>query len=226
MIYTFFLKMTNTQWSETDERLLTHVSAERASTIAQRKQGGSKKLSLYSALLTRFALAEILNIDAASLEFVTCNNQKPRLKSEDFHIDFSFSHTQGAVLLAICDNGFVGADIENYKKRRAPFQIMNRFFCEAERTYVNEGLHEESLRFYECWTSKEAFLKKSGVGLNTCLSAINTLDESISRSLVTWCTNDHVCSVCADIPVGSEPLSPASLNITHLNEEELRRHIL
>lgn len=225
MIHTFFLKLNNISWNEVDERLLAHISAKRAAAIAAQKQDGPKRLSLYSALLTRFALSNILNVDAGSLEFVMERNQKPRLKNESLHVDFSFSHTKDAVLLAICDTGSVGADIENYKIRRTPFNIMKRFFSDAERAYVDEGLHEQSLCFYECWTSKEAFLKKNGIGLGTRLSEVNTLDENISRSIITWCEDSYVCSICTDVSSFSKPLSKDALNITHLDEERLRNHI-
>ena len=224
MIYTFFLKLNNTPWNKTDERLLGCISKERAAIIARQKHDSSKRLSLYSALLTRYALSDILNVSLSALEFEKNENKKPRLKNHAQHIDFSFSHTDGAVLLAVCDNGCIGADIENYETRIPPFNIMKRFFSEDEDLYVNEGLHEQTLRFYECWTAKEAFLKKSGTGLNTNLCAVNTLSETLSRNIITWCEQNYICSVCAD-DHHTERLSLDMLNMVRLDEDTLQQRI-
>ena len=226
MIYTYFLKLNNTPWSDADERLLRLVSEQRAVKIVKQKRTDLKRLSLYSALLTCFALSDIFNVDPLSLEFESEEGKKPRLKNRAENIDFNFSHTTGAILLAICNDGCIGADIENIEARETPFNIMKRFFSEEERSYVNEGLHEQSLRFYECWTAKEAFLKKSGAGLSTSLRAVNTLDDSFSRRIITWHEGSYVCSVCADTPDHDSTLSRDMLNITRLDENELRARIL
>ncbi len=120
------------------------------------------------------------------LEMVTLENGKPYFKNyPDFH--FNISHSKLFLAIAFSDSP-VGVDIEEI--RDVNLQIANRYFSENERQFVKDI---ES--FFYVWTRKEAYLKRTGDGLRTCLSALDVLDD---KNIKTFNMKDYIVSVCSD----------------------------
>ena len=102
-------------------------------------------------------LEDYYHIDNALHNIVWENNKKPILKGFP-NIDFSYSHTKGAILCGITKNSSIGVDIE--LANTPPYEIMPLVFHPNEICYVNNSLRSKKQAFYKIWTQKEAFTKR------------------------------------------------------------------
>lgn len=207
MIKIYFLPLPeNKKWSDTDGLLAHKISGERLWHLLHLKSTQNKRLSMYSGLLARFAISEALHVPHNELKFNIQMNErytymkrgeKPLLISPEApDFDFNISHTRDAILVGVNTNGLIGVDIENCKRRRPPLNIMKRFYHADEAAYVNEDPEKQTVRFYECWTRKEAYVKHDGSGITSDLSKINTTAGDTADMLYTWQKDDYICSVC------------------------------
>ncbi|MCR4891489.1 MAG: 4'-phosphopantetheinyl transferase superfamily protein [Lachnospiraceae bacterium] len=103
---------------------------------------------------------------------------------------FSISHTGPVAVLAISDEGPVGADVEEIRRTRAGDKlragnweaIARRFYTDSEKKYLDkleEGEREKT--FFGLWTCKEAYGKLMGGGLEDGLpfSAEKVLEKAV-----------------------------------------------
>lgn len=237
MIKIYFLSLPeNKKWSETDGLLAHNISGERLWHLLHLKSIQNKRLSMYSGLLARLAISEALKVPHDKLKFNIQMNEryiymkrgeKPLLISPDApDFDFNISHTRDAILVGVNTNGLIGVDIENFKRRRPPLNIMKRFYHPDETAYVNEEPEKQTVRFYECWTRKEAYVKHDGAGITSDLSKINTIKGDIADMLYTWQKDDYICSVCVKqaVPAGTaEPLASDS-DIIYVDEYDIQNY--
>lgn len=193
MIKLFLLSLTNCSWDHLDEYLLSFVSPERKVVISKYKFSIDKKLSLYSALLTRMELSKLTDIPPRNLLFHTSYLQKPSLISTN-DIYFNYSHTHKCILLGISTDSQIGVDIE--AMRYAPLEIIPSFFHPVEQkrllSFPSE-LHSEV--FFEVWTKKEAYIKFLGTGLSSRLTSLNVYDSFLAQKFTTWKWKQYICSV-------------------------------
>ena len=105
-------------------------------------------------------------------------------------LQFSLSHTKGAVACAISDSP-CGVDIE-LENRRVNLAVSRRFFTPREVAYIGC----DTLRFLEVWTRKEAILKRRG-GLPCPLKELETTGHP---EILTRLQNGFVISYCSQIP--------------------------
>ena len=70
----------------------------------------------------------------------------------------------------------IGVDVERIREDFAFAEVAGRYFTAKEVSAIR-GLPESLQRraFYQCWTSKEAFLKAKGVGLPGELDEVEIL---------------------------------------------------
>jgi 4'-phosphopantetheinyl transferase len=126
--------------------------------------------------MLRSLLGAYLEIDPSAVGFEYSEHGKPALAGlhRKAELQFNLSHTQGAVLLAICRQRAIGVDIEREREDFSVQEIANRFFSLAERQALM-SLPEVELRpaFFRCWTRKEAFLKARGHGLSFPLESFD-----------------------------------------------------
>lgn len=188
----YFLPFLSLSWNKSDLQLMEHVSPERKKKIQSYLKDSDRKLSLYAALVARMGLSKATGIPSSELFFTTSPNQKPKLCSST--IDFSFSHTNDAILCAISLTSFVGADIESIKS--APFEVMDLIFHNDEINYIKTApISLKNLRFYKIWTQKEAFSKYISSGLSEAFVNINMLDPYFSSRCYSWIEGKYICSV-------------------------------
>ncbi len=102
------------------------------------------------------------------------------------HIHFNLSHSGDylAVAFAVCP---VGVDIEAH--RPINLKIAERYFTQGEKAYV-----KNNISFFYVWTRKEAYLKKTGIGLK----GINSCDALKSPNTQTHEGEGFTLSVCCD----------------------------
>ncbi|MGI6280207.1 MAG: 4'-phosphopantetheinyl transferase family protein [Acutalibacteraceae bacterium] len=139
----------------------------------------------FAWLITAVAACQKLNIKIGDLCFEKGDGGKPFLKNHP-KFYFSISHSKNFAAVAFSDTA-VGLDIEVL--RPVNLKLANRFFSPEESAFAGD-----ELKFLQIWTRKEAYLKQSGIGLSTNLSAFNTLDNA---GIKTFKTKDLVYSVAS-----------------------------
>lgn len=84
---------------------------------------------------------------------------------------FNIAHTDGLVLVATCEAGRIGVDVERLA-RRTDCALARRYFAPPEVDYVMRQPNDEQRRlaFLRVWTLKESFVKALGKGLAIPLS--------------------------------------------------------
>lgn len=131
--------------------------------------------------LKREKIADQLNIsDPTSIYFENSPSGKPYLKGSALH--FNISHSHGWVALVISQKSECGIDIESYQNRRLnqlPL-LIDKTMSELEKSAIDNSSNR-LYAFIDRWVLKEAYLKKSGVGLAVNLNAICTEFDSISH---------------------------------------------
>ncbi len=126
--------------------------------------------------MLRSLLGVYLGTDARRVRFQYSKHGKPSLADShrEPELQFNLSHTQGAVLLAICRQRAVGVDIERVREDFNPLEIAARFFSFSEqRALTSLPEAEQRQAFFRCWTRKEAFLKARGDGLSFPLQSFD-----------------------------------------------------
>ncbi|MBI2227664.1 MAG: 4'-phosphopantetheinyl transferase superfamily protein [Deltaproteobacteria bacterium] len=157
------------------ETLLSSAERERAAKFKFEKD---RRLYTVTHAALRSILAGYLNVAPGDLEFEIGRRGKPRLApnfSKD-SLEFNLSHSFEVALIAVTREREIGVDVEHIKKEFAFAEVAERYFTTREVSAIR-ALPEDLQRraFYQCWTSKEAFLKAKGVGLSGELDEVEIL---------------------------------------------------
>lgn len=194
MIESYYLEITKSVFSQEEMQLLKFVPDNRKEKILKYHFPQDRLLSLYAALLTRMVLSKRTKIPADRLVIACDANGKPYLANPD-HFHFNLSHTRSCIFLCISDDQPVGADIE--KLNSPPFEIMRTAFHPDEISYIATANKADQVQsFYEIWTKKEAYLKKTGTGFIGDPSLINT--QKLPTEYCTCQISDYICTICGD----------------------------
>lgn len=147
------------------------VSFFRRAVIERRRDDAAKVNSLISELLILCEISRRTGIDREKLRFRSGPHGKPYIRNKNgAWLEFSVSHTDGAVTAAFSGEGEIGIDIER-PDRRVSDAMYNRVLCDEERVHVTSGAD-----FIRAWVQKEAFLKRLGVGITRDLRGVNSLE--------------------------------------------------
>ena len=157
------------------EGLLSAAERERAARFKFEKD---RRLYTAAHAALRSILAGYLNVAPGDLEFEIGQRGKPRLAptfSKD-SLEFNLSHSSEVALIAVTREREIGVDVEHVKKEFAFAEVAERYFTTGEVSAIR-ALPQDLQRqaFYQCWTSKEAFLKAKGVGLSGELDEVEIL---------------------------------------------------
>lgn len=186
------------------EGFLPCVSAGRRKAILKKSVETDKVQSLIAGLLLRSEISRCIGIPENKLSFVKGPLGKPYVKGGG--VQFSVSHTKGAVCVAIGNDadGEIGVDIE-CRTRCASDKLKERVLSKGERDIVHTD--EDFIRV---WVKKEAFLKRTGIGVATDLKGADTsiLPDTFEFS-------------CGDYYIGVSGKGAAEANITELSVNEL-----
>lgn len=179
--------------------LLPH---ERQEKIARYRFEKDKLLSLAAGLLIRRAIGES--------EIVLGEHGKPYAQNGVY---FSVSHSGRVAAIAV-DDTELGLDVEELP---APdrLKIADRFYHPAERAYVKEA-EDRRRAFSEIWTRKEAYLKMTGEGISTDLTAFDTLAQPLKGQTVTLPLDGYCLSVCSAEPIGDKKIDISELELKEL----------
>lgn len=205
---TYYMPLTTSSFCENERNLINFVSEERKAAIDRVRFDDSKLLTLYSALLVRYAICEMTGYDNSDLIFSRTEHGKPFLNGHD-SIDFNISHTKGMILCSVTDTGKVGVDVERIRPLK--YNIMKRCFHPDEIDYV-ESLNDDK-HFFEIWTKKEAYTKYLGTGLAFDITSVNMLSKEHDDKLACFCENDYIFSVYSDCKDKVLPVSVSADNL-------------
>lgn len=98
----------------------------------------------------------------------------------DANISFNISHSNELAVFAFSINSMVGIDVEYIHDGFNEMEIAEKFFSLSE---INElksvPQNQRKEAFFNCWTSKEAYIKAKGLSISTPL-------DSFDVSLLPW----------------------------------------
>ncbi|MDH3692750.1 MAG: 4'-phosphopantetheinyl transferase superfamily protein [Gammaproteobacteria bacterium] len=116
----------------------------------------------------RMILASYLDESANLIQFEYSSFGKPSLAGPwaDSKLEFNVSNSGEIGLFAISNGRQLGVDIEHIRPLSDLWGFAKRYFAEPEcKVLENSDEDQLLLRFFECWTRKEAILKATGNGL-------------------------------------------------------------
>ncbi len=117
-------------------------------------------------------LAQKLNVNPADLVFAKHEYGKPYLLNHTLH--FNHSHSQQYYALALSERvKDIGIDVEELdRKVRLDSLAQHAFHPDEYATWQN--LEQDREYWFKVWTTKEAVLKASGLGIRLDLNTLNT----------------------------------------------------
>lgn len=151
-------------------RLARHLSDDERERASQFRAERNRLRYLVAHGLLREILSRYLGAAPSALRFRRQARGKPELDGEPLR--FNMSHAGDRALYAVTRRCDVGIDLERVRAELAVMEIARRFFSPREVTALEalpDALRREA--FFACWTRKEAFIKATGQGLVTNLSA-------------------------------------------------------
>lgn len=166
MIFDLVVVQTEGMTFEQAEGYVRYASALRQSRIRKKLSDDDKLLSLTAGLLVSLEISRRTGIPRDKIRFEHGRFGKPYVIGSD--LQFSVSHTRGAVCAAFSDMGEVGADIER-KDRGINERLYDKVLNAREKPLVSSG--ED---FLGIWVRKEAFLKRLGTGIADDLRGADT----------------------------------------------------
>ena len=175
---------------------------ERQEKIARYRFEKDKLLSLAAGLLIRRAIGENT--------ILLGEHGKPYAESG---ICFSVSHSGDLAAIAV-DDACIGVDVEVLPDENR-LKIADRFYHPAERAYVTQA-EDKCRAFCEIWTRKEAYLKMTGEGISTDLTAFDTTSPPLSEQLFTIQLNGYCLSVCSERNLKDIQCDISELELNHL----------
>lgn len=115
----------------------------------------------------RHLLGSCLDCDPRTLRFDYGDHGKPGLAMPaGSEIQFNVSHSGDHALLAVTRQRRIGIDLEQLNPAVQFVKLARRFFSPRESDQLLQLPETERMAgFYRGWTSKEAFLKATGMGL-------------------------------------------------------------
>lgn len=119
--------------------------------------------------ILRQILSSYLGVDAAAVTFSIGPFGKPYLSDRSLY--FNLSHSGSIMLLALAREE-IGIDLEKICPKVEITPIAQAYFSEEEAAELHHlPVHQQTKRFFELWTNKEALSKASGLGLAQVLDA-------------------------------------------------------
>lgn len=191
-IYSYLLILEDEKFNTKDE-LLSYISPIRQEKINRYLLDLDKKLSLFSELTLRMGLSNMLGHSPDYFQFGSYKNGKPFILNEP-NIYFNLSHTKNALLCSISNISEIGVDIEQIQS--IDYKLFEYIAHPDEKLMLQSlpnTLHD--LLFYRFWTRKEAYCKRTGIGLRQKLSAVNTTTNEPENHYITWKTGNYFCSI-------------------------------
>lgn len=143
------------------------INPQRVKGIKKREPCSQFAVSVYASAAVAQLAGEYLGKKSTDLIFDKTETGKPFFKDVN-DLYFNISHSFLSYAVAISDSP-IGIDIEVI--REVNLKIAERMFTENEKEYVGN----DTVRFFEIWTKKEAYSKFTGKGLGEKFSSFDVL---------------------------------------------------
>ena len=142
-----------------------YVSSARQRKAEQYRFYEDKILSVMSEFSLIYLLKQYFDIEFKRYTVQYHERGKPYFEKKEMPY-FNISHTRNLVGVVVSVQN-VGIDIENIKIERFERikKLINFSFSEKECNYIALGEEGDTKRFYDIWTSREAYYKMTGEGL-------------------------------------------------------------
>ncbi|MGN0687539.1 MAG: 4'-phosphopantetheinyl transferase family protein [Oscillospiraceae bacterium] len=148
------------------EKYLVCISGARRKALLKKASEEGRIQSLVGGLLVRSEISRRSGMPIKKIVFDRGAHGKPYVK--DCSVQFSLSHTKGAVCAAFATGDEIGVDIERMD-RCVSSTLNEKILSENELALV-----KDSADFIRIWVKKEAFLKRTGIGIASKLSGADT----------------------------------------------------
>ena len=196
--------------SDIGDRFQDHaqsLSAEERQRAARFKNSKDCRRFTLARGSLRSILSQYLGTPANTIQFSYDTHGKPQLaKTHQSSFEFNLSHSGDSALCALTKNHSIGIDIEKIRNSDPDYylRLATRFFSRKECEAINTA-HEQdrTLFFFSCWTRKEAYLKRHGLGLRLPLSGFTVnVDSAESARLIDtpWRPDDLMITYLQDLP--------------------------
>jgi phosphopantetheinyl transferase len=191
-------------WTSRVETLLAAASNldllnedDRAAMRALRGES-ARESATAARILLRLSLSAMTSrrIAPQHWQFARNNFGKPFVKDTGEGIDFSVSHVDAVVMVAIGRDVSVGIDVETVDQQFEDKIISD--FCHTSERQVLDTLPTAQRRrvFLEFWTEKEAYTKMLGLGHSLEFQSLSVLrSQEVDADALRVCTEDFYFSV-------------------------------
>jgi phosphopantetheinyl transferase len=126
----------------------------------------------------RSILSSYLNMPPAQIGLIRNRHGKPLLEPKCRILHFNQTHSGPLGLIAVCQRGRLGVDLEFAQELDDLMEIAVRFFSRREIISLRECSPRERLPlFLRYWTGKEAYIK--GLGRTLCDNALRKIDITV-----------------------------------------------
>jgi 4'-phosphopantetheinyl transferase len=128
--------------------------------------------------LLREILGSRIGAEPRMLQFCYSAKGKPSLGGAyaNHELQFNMAHSGALAVFAISRHGPIGVDVEQVRPVPDLLALSARCFTERERSQLDYLTGDkQTLRFFELWTRKEAWLKATGEGITGALACIEVL---------------------------------------------------
>ncbi len=121
--------------------------------------------------LLRLALGNYLGCQPEAVLLFQDAAGKPHVRSEQ-RLDFSITHCDGCVAVAIARDARVGIDIETLAREHIDYlELAQEIYSTPEYQGIRQQKPAQGrIQFVELWTLKEAYVKAIGLGLSKSLA--------------------------------------------------------
>lgn len=132
-----------------------------------------RRRAIASRGILRFVLAHYMDKAPEQLQFSYTAKGKPFLAENCYSdpLEFNVSHSDDLVVYAITLGYSIGVDVEADRAINQLGQILQRYFSPQEQADIKTyPVDQQSQRFFQFWTAKEAVSKATGQGLSEIAS--------------------------------------------------------
>lgn len=167
-------------WQEEAADLLAVDERDRARRY---RFGLHRRRFITGRAVVRSVLGAYLDEDPRRLSFEYGRQGKPSLRGPT-DLVFNLSHSANLALLAVGRRAPLGVDVERIREIPELEAIARQTFSDREAAAVLRASGQQRrVRFFQCWTRKEAFVKALGGGLSIPLRAFDVSLEPQPRLL-------------------------------------------
>lgn len=191
------------------------LSELRRGMLSSCRSESRRRQSIAGELLLIHALRALGQEPALPLPISLAEKGKPFLPGSSLH--FSVSHSGNAAACALSD-GPVGLDLERVRPLNS--KLLSRCFSSPEREEILRSSEPEEA-FTRLWTRKESYLKATGEGIRSSLSALDTSVPDPSRSFFTVRIGSYVLTVCR-LDGDARPDCLEAVDLSRVIESEIR----